>query len=155
MCKGGHCLGTPQACTCVLGVGISIAIKIVGHFLFEEGRLWDHPVWSWLHTVTLPWHKEQKWTMGGDFKFSMSFKILEHLWFKGHGTIPYDHGQHTIKCSLTQGTRIYSETSQNRPALGPNNMAGLEEWPVLWDFLCKEMFGRDLNNWPVFREGQV
>jgi hypothetical protein len=26
---------------------------------------------------------------------------------------------------------IYSETSQNRPALGPKIMAGLEGWPVL------------------------
>jgi hypothetical protein len=27
--------------------------------------------------------------------------------------------------------KIYSETSQNRPALGPKNMASLEGWPVL------------------------
>jgi hypothetical protein len=28
-------------------------------------------------------------------------------------------------------TMFYSETSQNRPALGPKIMAGLEGWPVL------------------------
>jgi hypothetical protein len=33
-------------------------------------------------------------------------------------------------------------------------MAGLEEWLVLEDFLCKELFGRDLKNWSIFREGQ-
>jgi hypothetical protein len=48
----------------------------------------------------------------------------------------------------------YSETSQNRPALGPKNMPGLEGWPVLCDFLCQEMFSRDLKNQLIFREGQ-
>jgi hypothetical protein len=32
-------------------------------------------------------------------------------------------------------------------------MSDLAGWPVLWDFLCKEMFGRDLKNQPIFREG--
>jgi hypothetical protein len=50
-------------------------------------------------------------------------------------------------------TCIYSETSQNRSALGPKIMAGLEGWPVLWDFLSKEMFSRDLKNRLIFREG--
>jgi hypothetical protein len=42
--------------------------------------------------------------MGG---ISTFFMILEHLRFEGDGTIPYCHDQHTIKWSLTQGTRIY------------------------------------------------
>jgi hypothetical protein len=29
-CKGGHCLGTPQACTGDLGLGISTAFNILG-----------------------------------------------------------------------------------------------------------------------------
>jgi hypothetical protein len=32
-------------------------------------------------------------------------------------------------------------------------MASLEGWPVLWDFLCKELFGKDLKNRPIVREG--
>jgi hypothetical protein len=38
--------------------------------------------------------------------FSVVFKILEHLTFKGDRTIPYGHNQHSIKCSLSQETRI-------------------------------------------------
>jgi hypothetical protein len=39
-------------------------------------------------------------------------------------------------------------------------MAGLEGWPVLYDFFSKELFGRDLKNQPVlmdnwFSEGSV
>ena len=49
---------------------------------------------------------------------------------------------------------IYSETSLNRPALGQKNMASLEEWPVLLDSLCKELFGWDQKNRPVFRENR-
>jgi hypothetical protein len=44
--------------------------------------------------------------------------------------------------ALESTIHIYSETSLNQPALGPKNMAGLEEWPVLWHFLCKEFLGR-------------
>jgi hypothetical protein len=33
-------------------------------------------------------------------------------------------------------------------------MADLERWPVLKDFLCKEMLSRDLKNQPIFREGR-
>jgi hypothetical protein len=49
---------------------------------------------------------------------------------------------------------IYCETSLNRPALGPKRLAGLEGWPFLWAFFCKELFSRDVKNWPVFREGR-
>jgi hypothetical protein len=45
----------------------------------------------------------------------------------------------------------YSETSLNRPALGTKHMAGLEGWPVLRDFLCKELFSRELKNWLIFK----
>jgi hypothetical protein len=41
------------------------------------------------------------WSIGEDFK------ILEHLWFNGDGTIPYGHDQHTIKCYLIKGKRIH------------------------------------------------
>jgi hypothetical protein len=34
-------------------------------------------------------------------------KLLEHLWCKRDMAIPYGHDQHTIKGSLTQGTRIH------------------------------------------------
>jgi hypothetical protein len=30
-----------------------------------------------------------------------------------------------------KGNKMYSEASQNWPALGPKNMADLEVWPVL------------------------
>jgi hypothetical protein len=50
----------------------------------------------------------------------------------------------------------YSETSLNQPALGPKNMASLVRWPVLQDLFCiKELFGRDLKNWQIFKEGPV
>jgi hypothetical protein len=49
---------------------------------------------------------------------------------------------------------MYSETSVNHPALGPMKLASSERWLVLWDFLCKEIFGRDLKNWPMFRKGR-
>jgi hypothetical protein len=35
MYKEGHCLGTPQACTCDPGIGISTVLEIIGHFLFK------------------------------------------------------------------------------------------------------------------------
>jgi stage III sporulation protein SpoIIIAA len=34
--KGGHRLGTPQACTCGKGVGVSTVLAIIGHFLSKE-----------------------------------------------------------------------------------------------------------------------
>jgi hypothetical protein len=44
----------------------------------------------------------------------------------------------------------------NQPALGPKNMASLEGSGRFCeiDFLCKEMFNRDLEIWPIFREGR-
>ena len=48
---------------------------------------------------------------------------------------------------------MYSETSLNRPDPGPKNrfrgLAGFVRLPK-----CKELFGRDLRNQPIFREGQ-
>jgi hypothetical protein len=38
---------------------------------------------------------------------STVYKILETLLLKGDETSPYGHDQHTIKCSLTKGIRIY------------------------------------------------
>jgi hypothetical protein len=45
---------------------------------------------------------------------SIVFKILEHLWCKGDGTILYGHDQHTIKCSVTQG---WKGLTLRRPSL--------------------------------------
>jgi hypothetical protein len=50
--------------------------------------------------------------------------------------------------------RQYCETSLNQPALEPKKLAGFEGWPVLSDFLCKELLSRDLKNRPIFREGR-
>jgi hypothetical protein len=49
--KGGHCLGTTQACTRGIGVQISIVLEVIGHFLFKMGCLWNSPVRSWLSTI--------------------------------------------------------------------------------------------------------
>jgi hypothetical protein len=37
-CKGGYCLGTHQACTCELGMGISKVLEILGHFPYKGRR---------------------------------------------------------------------------------------------------------------------
>jgi hypothetical protein len=50
---------------------------------------------------------------------------------------------------------MYSEFPLNRQALGPNNVAGLEGWPFLWDFLCNKVFDRDFKKWLIFREISV
>jgi hypothetical protein len=78
-CNGGHCLGTPQACTCDSGVGISTVLKIMGHYLYKGRRLWDHP---YVHNYTLSdstQHEKQE----HDFhKFALyyhiSFAIISH-----------------------------------------------------------------------------
>jgi hypothetical protein len=57
----------------------------------------------------------------------------------------------SVQCHMLY---IYSETSLNQTALETKNMPGLEGWPVLLDFFCKELFDRDLKNLPIFREGQ-
>jgi hypothetical protein len=38
---------------------------------------------------------------------STVFEIFRHFLFKEDGTTPYGHDLYTIRCSLTQGTRIY------------------------------------------------
>jgi hypothetical protein len=38
---------------------------------------------------------------------STDFKIVGHFLFKGDRTTAYGYDLYTIRCSLTQGTRIY------------------------------------------------
>jgi hypothetical protein len=105
--KVGHCLGTPQAYTRDLGLGISTVLEIIRHILFKGERPWDHPVLLWLHIITCSLTQGTRiyiWCMGWDLN---GFDILEHLRLKWHRTIPNGHNQHTIKCSLSQWTRIY------------------------------------------------
>jgi hypothetical protein len=61
---------------------------------------------------------------------------------------------HSVQWKLSKNWGKYSETSLNWLALGSKNIADLEGWPVLWDFFCKELFGKDLKNRPIFREDQ-
>jgi hypothetical protein len=68
-CKGGRCLGTPQACICDLGVGISVS-EIIEHFLFIlRGDVRGTTPYGHDYILShVPWHKEQEyiWSMGGD-----------------------------------------------------------------------------------------
>jgi hypothetical protein len=43
MYKKGHCLRTPQTCTCALGIGILTVLEIVEHFLFKGGGVSTGP----------------------------------------------------------------------------------------------------------------
>jgi hypothetical protein len=93
-CKGGHRLRTQQACICDIVVRISTALEVIGHFLFKGWRPWDHPVSSWLHTITCSLIQGTKiYTLywWGSQRFS---RMLEHLWFKNDITIPYGQNQH-------------------------------------------------------------
>jgi hypothetical protein len=104
MCKGGHCLVTLQAYTCDLGVGISTVLQIIGVFLFKRGRLWD------LHTIIGYLTQEYILFRVEDFSRFFFFFFLTYydtFCLRGDGTTIYRHHLHTIRCYLTQETRIY------------------------------------------------
>jgi hypothetical protein len=85
-------------------VGISTLFEIFMHFLFKRGG--DHPVWSWpIYHQMFPDTKDTNmYGLGVVISFG-------HFLFMGGGggATPYGHDLHTIWCSLTQGTRVYTQ----------------------------------------------
>jgi hypothetical protein len=88
-----------------LGVGISTVFEIAEYFLVKGKAEPPHMVMTYIPS-DVPWHEEQKYNSLG-VGISTAFEISHHFLFKGDGTTPHSHNLHTIRCSLTLGTRMY------------------------------------------------
>jgi hypothetical protein len=74
-------------------------------------------------------------------RISTGFNIFEHLWFQGNGTTPYDLDIHTIRCYLTQETRIYG--------LGVGISIFFE---ILGHFLFKREWDYHVRSWLTYHQ---
>jgi hypothetical protein len=85
MCKGGHCLVTPQAYSCGLGVGISRVLEIIGDFLYKKWRLWDNVVWSWptYHQQVLDIRNKNIYGLGVEFSTVLRYLGTSYMYMGG------------------------------------------------------------------------
>jgi hypothetical protein len=89
-----------------LGVGISTVFEIVWANPVRGG--WNHHVISWTIYYQIFFDKRNKNAcMGLGMGISTVFEILGHFLFREDRTVLYGHDLYTIRCSLTQRTRIY------------------------------------------------
>jgi hypothetical protein len=104
--------GNPISLYMWLRVGdLNSFIEIIGLFLLKGMSMGPPCIVMTTYHHMFP-DIRNKNTHGLWLEMSIIFKMLEHLWCREDGTIPWGNDQHAIQCALTQGTRIYGWKSE-------------------------------------------